>query len=207
MKRGEVCVAGWCPDQKRMIRPLRPGGHHWPPAMTDVFRMGNLVRLQPAAITGTRPPPHAREDTIIVGDPVLLHSLNGDQLIRTLKASESPSVEGIFGRPLVDHRYIPEGADCGSLGGIRTGAKQIGFDEEERRGELKLRCWFFDGDDHRYKLAVASKDLQDHWRKEGLESLRDLRRGHFHAHVRIGLAGAMEGGNECYAMVNNVLFY
>lgn len=208
MKRGEVCVAGWCPDEGRMIRPLRGGARFWNigDANPKLFAMGNVVELSGPMKASGRDHPHAHEDGVLPSDPKFLRAMTKPELVAALQPSASPSVEAIFG-PLAERRFVLKGTTRPSLGAVDTGAKQIGFKEVERDGEMKLRCWFFDrpNADRTYDFPVASKELRDIWKSDGLDALNALKVGSRRAHVRIGLAGDLD--DACYAMVNNVLFY
>ncbi|CAA7623395.1 conserved hypothetical protein [Magnetospirillum sp. UT-4] len=207
MKRGEVCVAGWCPAEMRMIRPLRAGGQFW--RKEDIgphlFEMGNVVALPGPFRDGVRTFPHASEDVVLVEPPRLVRSIPLRELSAALSPSLSLSVADIFGRPLEGRKFIPVGTECRSLGAIDTNAKRLSFEEKETEDGPKLRCWFYDESNVSYNFAVSSRLLRQAWQDGGLAALEALRAGHRRAHVRIGLAGDLE--DHCYAMVNGILFH
>jgi hypothetical protein len=208
--RGQICVAGWAPAERRMIRPLQgAGGHHWDPGQggEHLFWLGNRVRFKALGDRNNRGLPHANEDTLVDGRPQLLARLNGPALAQALQPSESPSVSRLFAVQMAEKRCVDDGSDCPSLGAIRTSVKRLGFGLREQQKGPQLRCWFYDADDERFDLPVASKYLRDLWEghQYSLNLLERMKLGHRHAHIRIGLAHAFNDG-RCYAMVNNILF-
>ena len=45
------------------------------------------------------------------------------------------------------------------------------------------------------------------WEEGGLDAVNALNKTGHNAHIRLGLARHVPDGEECYLMVNNILFY
>src|SRR5262245_38387696 len=115
--REQVCIAGWAPTLRRMIRPLAGPAEHWPRACADprLFQLGNIVEMVPAGRPGERGLPHGREDMVVRNRPIYCGRLAADRLARTLQPSESASLVALFAHHLEGGRYVVAGADCPSL--------------------------------------------------------------------------------------------
>ena len=206
--RNEICVAGWCPDERRMIRPLADVGKHWPTALAgpELFGMGNVLEMTPVGISNSRGLPHSREDLIVKGRPQVVNTVAEDEIAAALSDSESPSVHDLFEGNLREDRFVMGGADCPSLGAVHVACRTIRFYEDEWEGRKKLRCSFRDADAAGFRLPVTSVPLHDIWREGGTDALNELASDQDSAHVRIGLAHPM-GDGRAFAMVNNMSFY
>jgi hypothetical protein len=195
-----------------MIRPLQgAGGHHWSPEMAHagMFQMGNIIQIRESNIPTDRPSPHANEDVIVQGMPILVGQIPASALSRRLEASKARGINDLFSGLFEDRKFVRTGANCVSLGAVETGVKQIGFkDVGPPGGPMKLRAWFFDGiAEKAFDLPVSSRHLKSIWQAEGLDGLNALKNGCCRAHIRVGLAMALDSDDRCYAMVNNVLFF
>ena len=206
--RTEVCVAGWCSDEHRMVRPLSSVGRHWSTSLgsPELFWMGNVVELTPAGIANTRGLPHKREDLIVRGRPALVETTSGDEIANALAESESSSLAGLFEGHLKENRFVRAGADCPSLGAVRVAKKSVRFAEDTWDGRPKLRCGFRDSASQLFRLPVVSARLRGIWRDGGLKGLNEFVGSQGDAHVRIGLAHPMDDG-RAFAMVNDIAFY
>lgn len=203
--RSQVCIAGWCEESRRMVRPLSGmGGHHWPEsdAGPHRFEPGNIVSFRDTPFSNNRGLPHAREDRIVAAPSAVEGRLSGTELARALCESVSNSIAELFQGKLHDERYVTAGSDCASLGAIEIGIRHMGFDDDGG----KLRCWFYDRRGARYRLPVSARALRSSFSRAGIEALKPLAGGFSQAHIRIGLANPLSNG-RCYAMVNNVIFY
>jgi hypothetical protein len=209
MHNGHVCVGGWCAEEARMIRPLSGPREHWEAAVATpaLFDVGNVVSLAPSDLPSGRGLPHAREDFVVNGKPVLAARLDTDELPLALRPSESPSMESLFDGLLKEARLVMTGSDCASLGAIQTNARRMGFEEKIKpSGATQLRCWFYDESNGRYNLPVVSRALQGVHTTRGLPAVNELKQGMRRAHLRIGLAHPF-GDGRAFAMVNHVLFF
>lgn len=129
------------------------------------------------------------------------------------------SIRQLFGCPLVDSKYLPDGTNCHSLGGVRVVRHRAGFIED---GYGKLRRQLRDTDNVFYRLPVTcdelrhvfsldDEDAEPHYGvAEANERLcanppgRDII-------MRIGLARAWAGNDgtwsprRCYAQLNGII--
>lgn len=203
----QVCVAGWCPDEVRMVRPLSGPRKHWPTALAggQLFSMGNVVELTLANIQSPRGLPHRREDLIVRGRPRVVDTVPNDKIADALCESESSSVSDIFEGHLQEGRFVMSGADCPSLGAVRVDRETVRFSESEYEGRKKLRCGFQDMSGVQYSLPASSVTLRDTWTNQGISALNSMIREPGYAHIRIGLAHPMDG--RAFAMVNNLALY
>lgn len=209
MHNGHVCVGGWCAAQGRMVRPLSGPRAHWGEALarSEFFEVGNLLDVTPSGQPSPRQPPHSREDCILAGTPHRVGVVAPADLPGALAPSESASVADLFGGHLEASRWVMAGADCPSLGAVRTSARRLGFKEKVRpNGTKQLRCWFYDSPNDSYDLPVASRALQATHVAHGLEALNAVKQGKLWVHIRIGLAHPFDDG-RAFAMVNHVLYF
>lgn len=204
----QICVAGWCSDEVRMVRPLSSLGKHWPKALEggQLFSMGDVVELTPTDTSNQRGLPHLREDLIVRGRPRVVDTVPNDQIADALSESESSSMSDLFEGHLQERRFVMAGADCPSLGAVRVDRETIRFWEDEFEGRKKLRCGFQDMNDVQYSLPASSVTLRDTWTNQGISALNSMIREPGYAHIRIGLAHPMEDG-RAFAMVNNLALY
>ena len=209
MRPGHICVAGWDPVQKRMVRPLSGPGQHWTENMvgTHLFEMGNVVRLVPSTLGSTRGLPHSREDLIVKGAPTRVGTLPRLQLPPLLAESESPSVRRLFAGFLMMRRYVREGSDCPSLGAVSIRPERMQFVVKQRDRGPQLRCRFQDAEGQSYDFPVVSCSLRARYDNGGLRAVEALRGAKRHAHVRLGLANRFPDSPNCTVMVNNILFH
>ncbi|HYH20024.1 MAG TPA: hypothetical protein VD995_15535 [Azospirillum sp.] len=209
---GEICVAGWCAEERRLLRPrLAASGAVWTEELAGphLFEMGNVVRLKTAEPAGERGLPFAREDVAVAVVPELVGTLGRYPLLAALRPSESPSVAALFGaalrdgHPQCDGYHVMAGDDCPSLGAVevRAGA-QMSFDD----GPRGVVCRFVDASDASYALPVASHPLRRLHAERGAGALNDLAGGHRRAHIRLGALPPDADGRVRIA-VTNILFY
>ena len=66
MHAGAYCVAGWCADAARMVRPL-PGGRHWTAPLLSEHGVapGATIVVRPRATQPHGDYPHQTEDLLI----------------------------------------------------------------------------------------------------------------------------------------------
>jgi len=211
LKYDKVCVAGWCAEKQRMVRPLRQRGHrHWPSALVDggTLTIGSLVECDPTAASMGRSLPHAREDTVVQGDLRRLGQLTPEIAWQHLLPSTARSVLAAFGDVLAERRWIPDGADCPSLAAVLVNPRRMGFEEDDKGPRL----WFYDEEDSKsWNFRITCRRLRREGRGEGLERLAEQARGSNQAMIRIGVATALPprepgGPPRCFLQVNGLLF-
>ena len=208
MKSGQICVAGWCAAEKRMIRPLSGQGKHWPDTMAnpDMFEVGNVIECDSSNISSDRGPPHEKEDTILSDAPRLVGKVDDNSLVAALELGAKPAVADIFGSCISDDkRTVPAGSNCPSLGGVRIKPWRMRFNTRSKSdGSTQLRCWFADILGVTYELPVVSRSLVSLFRTKGYVAVDSLRENAKKCHTRLGLSHPIEG--KAYIMVNNLIF-
>jgi hypothetical protein len=210
----ENCVAGWCPSQNRMVRPLPSSGEFWETRLAGphLFELGNIVKFNPApGLPPRRGLPHSKEDTITQELPQKIGTIPPADLPGVLNPSLSSTIEAIFSGKLI-RNYVNEGSDCASLGAIDISTNSLRFNEvvveKNNRIVRRLECTLDDPGSQPKTFKVSSKQLRELHTSDGYDAVLALIRGFSRAHVRIGLAGPYDQQqNRCYAMVNNILFY
>jgi hypothetical protein len=212
MAGGHICVAGWFPEEGRMVRPLHFNGHpHWDAelAKDDLFSPGNVITVQPSGLGPTRGLPHSTEDLLIIGNPTLHSRMNHNEMAEAVSGSVYGSVRDLFG-PTLERKFVPEQTGLRSLGAIElsTSNRMKFYDNGN-----KVTFWFVDDEDQSYSLTISCRALKKVFFEEGVAGLDRLKSGARKVHVRIGLANPWDGGpsnNYCpkraYAMVNGLFF-
>lgn len=157
MSMGNYCVAGWDFHAGKMVRPLQPSGANWRLG-TDrsVFSVGYLVNCVPSGRHNATYP-HATEDLILSQLPSLLEKFDEATTYALLLDKASTSIRELFGCALVEDKYLPEGTNCRSLGGVRAIRRRVRFIED---GFRKLRLQLQDIDHVSYRLPVTCDTLR-----------------------------------------------
>ncbi len=156
MSRGVDCGAGRNVEPQTMVRPLQTDGSNWQLGSNRrVFGVGHLIHCRPSGARGPTMP-HSSEDTRLHGTPSLLEELSDDAVHALVLPSAAPSVAKAIGLPLIENKYVEEGARCRSLGGVRVGRRQIQFRDDWG----KLRLSIAEPDGTSYDLKVTSDWLQ-----------------------------------------------
>jgi hypothetical protein len=210
MDNGNYCVAGWCVQQNRMVRPL-PSGANWTAPMLAAHGIapGATIDVQPTGARGSGAYPHRTEDTPI--SPV------GVRLVSPGPAlwfgHNAPPTAGTLGEAFQDHVqcnsiwngcrqgvYVPVGIEARSLWAVTVRRDRLSFVEVFE----KLKAILNDGLAS-YRLAVSSKALKEAWRHGGLAAVNQVLPRAGNLHVRVGLARALgDPADNCYVMVNGV---
>jgi len=213
MSGGHICVAGWSPDEERMVRPLplHASGHpHWTADMArkDLFCPGNIITVEPTGQLPNRGKPHAVDDCLIRGTPTLTGNLSDEEMIDAVSGSIHDSVLSLFGDAFTDKKYVPENQGDRSLGAVEVRTQKVRFYDDN-----KFICWFVDSDDEKYSFKITCRALNDLHMQSGIEGLNELKSGKRKAHIRLGLANAWDGRPDnnwnpkhCYAMMNGIFF-
>jgi hypothetical protein len=206
---GYLCIAGWDPESKQMVRPL-PDGRHWDPriVVTQKIVPGVTIHVLPVG-NSTRDYPHRTED-----QPITLNSITVVQRGFTeWFGPDAPKIaksisEAFEGNVLRNSEYqgvaqgahILPGTKCASLAAVKVQRDFFSFVEDFG----KLKCLVDDGK-RRYKLSVTSKALRDAWGTGGLSAASAALPRRASLHVRIGLAHAYDNPPKCYMMLNGAL--
>lgn len=157
MSRGNYCVAGWDIHAERMVRPLQPSGANWRLGNArDVFSVGHLLNCVASGRRNTAYP-HATEDLLLSKTPSVLEKFDESTTYELLLDKAFESIQQLFGRPLLEDKYLPDGTQCPSLGGVRVACSRVNFIED---GFGKLRLVLQDADNISYRLAVTSEELR-----------------------------------------------
>ena len=204
----EICVAGWCSQDARMVRPLSAVGQHWrtDSARPGLFAMGNELEITPAKIRNNRGLPHSKEDVIVGSAPRLIRSIRPDRIAVSLSQSESPSVAALFAGHIHDGKYVMADSDCVSLGAVRVQRDSIQFNERQRDRGPQLRCKFRDATRAPFDLPIVAVETRDFWSQSDLDAVNKKFRGEGALHMRIGLAHPF-ADKKCYAMINGFALY
>jgi len=157
MSRGNYCVAGWDIHAGKMVRPLQPSGANWRLGTArHVFFVGHLLNCVPSDRRNTAYP-HATEDMLLSETPSLLEKFDEPTTYGLLLDKAFESIQQLFGLPLLENKYLPDGTRCPSLGGVRVVCSRVHFIED---GFGKLRLVLQDADNISYRLAVTSEELR-----------------------------------------------
>ncbi|MEE8393658.1 MAG: hypothetical protein V3R66_04880 [Rhodospirillales bacterium] len=98
LSKTKVCIAGWCEEERRIIRPLQATGVHWPAGLArgNLLAVGNILEFQPTGVPHNRKPPHNHEDTRMSRIPTLVNGLSPTETRNQLQGSVHESVEELF---------------------------------------------------------------------------------------------------------------
>jgi hypothetical protein len=210
MHGGNYCVAGWSPNDAKMVRPL-PSGHHWNAALLTKHNIvpGSLIDVQPSG----KPNggfPHRTEDTPIDPERIDLVAAGfADWTGPRAPPTSSTIMEGFSGNLLWNSVwqnirqgvYVSERKQCASLAAIVVDRRWIALREDFG----KLKAVVSDGQDQ-YKVAVSSRVLREAWEQGGLGAAEAALPVREQLHVRVSLARAYQGEPvKCYMMLNGAL--
>jgi hypothetical protein len=210
MHGGYYCVAGWCANEDKMIRPL-PSGHHWTDALLASHNIvpGSVIRVQPAGKPNGAFP-HRTEDTPI--NPQMIQFVSAGftdwsgpaapPTATTIMKGFSENVQwNSVWQNIRQGVYVLEGKQCASLAAIVVDRPRITLREDFG----KLKAVVSDGRDQ-YKLAVSSRSLREAWERGGLAAAGGALPAREQLHVRVGLARTYQGEPvKCYMMLNGAL--
>jgi hypothetical protein len=168
---GHVCVATLDIHSGEIVRPLNPNGANWATAKwynSGIMRVGNVLAVTMGR-SGGAAPPHATEDRRLRDRVSVVGQLREHELYDICAETADASVSRIYGRNLVDGKYVPEGTDCRSLGCVMVDPDElhphISFDS--------LRVRFRDGRGAYFDPAITQMDIREVGRAPAqLEALR-----------------------------------
>ena len=233
MSMGNYCVAGWDIHARRMVRPLQSSGANWklmafPLQSSDangdaaadrtIFSVGHLVNCLP---TGRKNSvyPHATEDLLLSGAPSFLERFDESGTYALLLPATFQSIQQLFGRALVDGKYVQNGTNCNSLGGVRAARRQIGF-LEDSFGKLRLQLQDVDGVVYRlpvtcdwlqHLFSPSDEDAEPHFGVAEANEWLCVNPPDTDIILRIGLARGWSGKDRswhpprCYAQLNGIV--
>jgi hypothetical protein len=184
----------------------------------SVFSVGHLINCVPTSRRNAIYP-HAREDLILSEPPSLFLTFDESITYALLINKTFTSIRQLFGCALVDDKYLPDGANCRSLGGVRVVRRRVRFIED---GFGKLRLQLQDTDNVSYRLSVTcdglrrffspgDEDAEPHF---GVAEANEwLRVNPLDSEIilRIGLARAWVGKDgdwnprRCYTQLNGII--
>lgn len=219
MSRGNYCVAGWDIHGQRMVRPLQVTGANWTlTQIPSIFSVGRLVNCIPSEIRASIYP-HAMEDLRLSVLPEVLCVFDEPNTYSLLLPTCFRSVSQIFNSPLIEGKYIIEGTQCRSLGGLRIPRERVRFMED---GYGKLRLEFTDIDNTPYRLKVtcdklihffssSDVDAEPYFGVSEANAWLEVNRPNAEIILRIGLARGWSGPDDdwrprrCYAQLNGIV--
>ncbi|HKP97835.1 MAG TPA: hypothetical protein VJ385_19010 [Fibrobacteria bacterium] len=219
MSKGRYCVAGWDFHGNKMVRPLQSSGDNWRFG-TDrsIFSVGKLVNCVPIG-SPRNAYPHATEDLRLASPPNLLRIFDEPETYLLLLDKAFKSLRQLFGVSLLEDKFIPEGTQCRSLGGVRIARRRVNF-IEDTFGRLRLNV--LDNDGIQYQLAVTCDRLKHLFSSSNDDSEPQYGLSEANAWLsetpenedlilRVGLARGWNGNSSdwnplrCYAQLNGIL--
>jgi hypothetical protein len=220
MSGGMRCVAGWCPAEGRMVRPL-PNGHNWSQQLINEvgLEVGSKISVIPiGAHNGSLP--HTTEDLRVQGSQIRVIEkgfngwigASGPAVAKDLSSAFDGFL--LFGAPFRNVQkglHVTTGDNCKSLVGLNLPAKQLMFRENQFQEEPpKLHAILTFGPQYspaKYEVTVASTKLNAIWRDQGINALNQHLPKDGFVHVRVGLArGWGARPDYCTVMLNGVLW-
>jgi hypothetical protein len=217
------CVAGWDRDDSGMVRPEPPGANNAVEASRfwgaqdagpgKFFSVGNVVRFEASAPPQGFSYPHATEDRIFVSGSksAVVKQFTPNQLVRSVAAGVSPSLEEAFGGKLIrthsGKAYVAAGEQVCSLDAIEIEPDQVSFYAEVTgAGKQKLRAVIED-DGVEYDLSVPADAARTRFLAGGVAALEADAKASNLIHVRLGLCRPFAAmPDSCYAQVNGLYF-
>ncbi|HVA90880.1 MAG TPA: hypothetical protein VNL71_13675 [Chloroflexota bacterium] len=217
MRQGRVCIAGYDADL-RCVRPVLP-----PPRILEAaLRVGKRGVICPAAEVEfnfgrtVSDPPHTEDIFYSPNSVRLLRRLPEARWHDVLMATMSPTVEALFGQPILSGpgHYVWRGQGERSIGTVVPQFVREVIYRQRDDGTWDYRLGFEDGKGTPYRLAItdlAWRKVCDHLRANGrasqdishrsADSLR--RRTVF---LRIGLArGGLDSFPEhCFLQITGI---
>lgn len=180
MHAGNYCVAGWCADENRMVRPL-PNCANWTRLAlhSSGVAPGATMQVEPSTKIVNSSYPHQTEDTPI--NPSSVKSISpGPQPWFGPNAPPAASTLAEAFKGKLGHNsvwdgvrkgvHVLSGAEVRSLWAVRVDRTRLFFQDEEFDEKRQLKAILNDGE-NRYKLAVSSAALKEAWRAGGVTAI------------------------------------
>ncbi len=163
--------------------------------------------------------PHATEDLLLSKLPSYLEKFDESIMYALLLDKAFTSIHQLFGCALVDDKYLPEGTNCRSLGGVRAVRRRVRFIEDEFG---KLRLQLQDVDNVTYRLPVtcdtlrqcfspSHEDAEPHFGVAEANEWLCVNPPDSEIILRVGLARGWVGRDgdwhprRCYAQLNGII--
>lgn len=214
MSPGNFCVATWCPQLGRMVRPL-PGGANWNSALLQAGNVGpgRWIQTGPKSGNPTGLYPHLTEDTPIASSSI--KSATGPSINWFGKGAppSHPSLEDAFNHQIkttgswngaLKGAHVLEGTRIGSLSAVRLDVSSVTFFEDNYRGATKLRAYLDDGST-KYSLPVVATNIVQAYQQGGTAAATKLLPRKGEIHIRVGLARAFHlQPQKCTIMLNGI---
>lgn len=215
MQNEYYCIAAFDLHAGRMARPLRLGGAYWKfDEFQERYFPGDLL----AAPTGGTPEgllPHRNENLILSGVMRRLERWSPSELYHAMLPEAVESVQKLFGRRLEEDRYLIEGTNTPSLGGVRIARRRIGFCVNSSN---RLRLQIEDTDRLVYTISVTCDRLRtlfdperDGRAADRANRLLEVILADEQVVLRIGLSRGYAGEHgefdpkRCYLQINGLL--
>ena len=211
MSDGMYCVAGWCAEARRMVRPLPEGGN-WAFSLVNGHRVtpGITIRVTAAAGPVKGVLPHTTED-----QRINLAGINVvDRDVRSWFGEEAPPSARTLADAFEGHvahnsqweqrlrgAHVRAGVATRSLWAVEAPRDRVQL-SENKFGKLKMTL--SDGS-RRYELPVSSRAVKEAWKAGGMAGVNGLLPKRGMLHVRVGLArGYSDHPDKCFIMVNGI---
>ena len=216
MQRDNYCVAGWCFDAKRMVRPL-PNGDHWRALLLDKHAIapGVTISVTPQDKQLNNAYPHKTEDAAVYKASIRLVSAAPVPWFSPNAPPAAATVHDAFEGRLRHTRewkgarsgvHVPAGAQSRSLWSVTISRQSLSFKADTfDGGPEKLKAVFSDKE-AQYCLAVTCRALKQAWRAGGLAAVSGALPEQDMLHLRLGLARPYgHPPDKCYVMVNGII--
>jgi hypothetical protein len=158
MRNGRVCIAGYDSDG-HCVRPVLP-----PPGIHETaLLLGRRAIVYPAAEVefdfghAQSEPPHTEDNFYLPRSVRLIGRVSDARWRDLLTTTLSPSVEAIFGRPIMADRgwYVWQGGGERSLGTVAPSRIREVVHEQKADGAWGYRLGFDDRKGAYYKLSIT----------------------------------------------------
>jgi hypothetical protein len=155
MHQGNFCIAGWCGDMNRMVRPL-PGGRNWTALLLETHGIvpGTTIDFQASATTvPTGAYPHHTEDTTIDEATIQLVSRGPSHWTGRGAPPAATNLNDAFGGHVhttgnwdraKKGAHVKEGTHICSLAALNIDFNKLNFFEDTFQGKTSLRAYLED---------------------------------------------------------------
>ncbi len=216
MLQDHYCIAAYDLHGRKMARPLRPKGENWLfDEFQPAYRPGQVVNVSGWSARPEGTPPHNLDDMILKRGMDELEVWSGEELFSAMLPSAYETIAQLLDRRPLENRYVIEGTECRSLGGVRTTRKRVQF---RAASNSRLRLHFEDADGELYILPVTCDGLRTRFDPDGsglgvrgANDWLDTMPPGEPLVLRIGLTRGYAGNDgefnprRCYVQINGIL--